>query len=140
MRQLIIAIFGLTVWISSSFPQVAVITHKTVSIDNIEKSELLDFFTGDKSFWGDGKPVIIFDLKPKGDIRDTFYNFLEMSPTRIKSIWMKRMLSGDSDPPEFLESEDQMLKKVASTPGAIGFVGQSKVNDNVKVLLRIEQE
>jgi ABC-type phosphate transport system substrate-binding protein len=140
MRQLIITIFCLTVWTSASIAQVAVIAHKSVSIDTIEKSELLDFFTGDKSFWDDGTPVIVFDLKPKGEIRDTFYNFLEMSPTRIKSLWMKRMLSGDADPPEFLESEDKMLKKVATTPGAIGFMDQSKVNDDVKVLLTIEQE
>jgi ABC-type phosphate transport system substrate-binding protein len=140
MRQLIVAIFYLTLWIAVSFSQVAVIAHKSVSIDTIEKSGLLDFFTGDKSFWDDGTPVIVFDLKPKGDRRDTFYNFLEMSPTRIKSIWMKRMLSGDSDPPEFVGSEDTMLKKVATTPGAIGFVGQSKVNDEVKVLIIIEPE
>lgn len=137
MRQLIISIFCLALWTTGAFPQVAVIAHKSVPLDEIEKSELLDFYTGDKSLWSDGKPVIIFDLKPKGDIRDTFYSFLEMSPTRIKSIWMKRMLSGDADPPEFLESEDKMLKKVSSTPGAIGFVSQSKVNDAVKVLIII---
>ena len=84
MRQQIITIFCLTLWTAVSFSQVAVIAHKSVSIDTIEKLELLDFFTGDKSFWDDGTPVIVFDLKPKGDIRDTFYNFLEMSPTRIK--------------------------------------------------------
>ena len=140
MRLLVVTIFCLTLWTTSSFSQVAVIAHKSVSIDKIEKSELLDLFTGDKSFWSDGKPVIVFDLKPKGDTRDTFYNFLEMSPTRIKSIWMKRMLSGDSDPPEFLESEDKMFRKVASTPGAIGFVDQSKVNDDVKTLIIIEPE
>ena len=50
------------------------------------------------------------------------------------------MLSGDSDPPEFLESEDKMFRKVASTPGAIGFVDQSKVNDDVKTLIIIEPE
>jgi ABC-type phosphate transport system substrate-binding protein len=138
MKQLIITIFCLAFWTTGAFAQVAVIAHKSVPIDKSEKSELLDFYTGDKSFWSNGKPVIIFDLKPRGGNRDTFYNFLEMSPIRIKSIWMKRMLSGDADPPEFLESEDKMLQKVASTPGAIGFVGQSKVNDNVKALIIIQ--
>lgn len=139
MKQLTMTICYLTLWGSGCFAQVAVIAHKSVPLDEIDKSELLDIYTGDKSLWSDGKPVIIFDLKPKGDIRDTFYSFLEMSPTRIKTIWMKRMLSGDADPPEFLNSEEEMLQKVASTPGAIGFVSQSKENDDVKVLMIIEK-
>jgi ABC-type phosphate transport system substrate-binding protein len=140
MKQLLFIIFCLTLWITGAFTQIAVIAHKSVPIDKIEKSELIDFYTGDKSFWSDGNPVIIFDLKLKGNTRNTFFSFLEMSPTRIKSIWMKRMLSGDADPPEFLDSEDIMIKKVASTPGSIGFIGQSKVKDDVKVILIIKQK
>jgi ABC-type phosphate transport system substrate-binding protein len=138
MKQLIVTFFCLLLWNSAAFSQVAVIAHKSVPIDNIEKSDLLDCYTGDKSLWSDDKTVIIFDLKQKGEVRDAFYNFLEISPTRIKTIWMKRLLSGDADPPEFLESEDEMLKKVASTPGAIGFVSQSAINEDVKILLIID--
>jgi ABC-type phosphate transport system substrate-binding protein len=138
IKQLTVTVFCLTLWTTAAFPQVAVIAHKSVPLDKIEKQDLLDCYTGDKSFWSDGAAVIIFDLKPKGESRDLFYNFLEISSTRIKSIWMKRMLSGDADPPEFLESEEEMLKKVASTPGAVGFVSQSILNEDVKTLLLIE--
>jgi hypothetical protein len=48
------------------------------------------------------------------------------------------MLSGEGDPPEPIDSEEEMLKKVAATPGAIGFVSQSKVSEDVKVLIVIE--
>lgn len=139
MKQLILTIFSLALWNIAAFSQVAVIAHKSVPVDKIDKSDLLDCYTGDKSFWSDDVPVIIFDLEEKGEIREIFYNFLGMSPTRIKSIWMKRLLSGDADPPEFLESEDEMLKKVASTPGAIGFVSQSILNDEVKTVILIEK-
>lgn len=50
------------------------------------------------------------------------------------------MLSGDADPPDFLDSEEEMVNKVASTPGAIGFVDQSKVSGDVKVLIIIEKK
>lgn len=132
MKQLIAAFFCLVLWISPIPAQVAVIAHNSVPLDTVRASELLNFFTGDVSFWSDGEPIIIFDLKEKGEVKDTFYNFLGMSSSRLKSIWMKRMLSGDADPPEFLKSEDDMLKKVAATAGAIGFVSQSIVNGEVK--------
>lgn len=138
MKQFIIIFFGLISWISSISAQVAVVAHKSVPLDTVQDSELLNFYTGDISFWSDGEPIIIFDLKPKGEVKDAFYNFLGISSSRIKSIWMKRMLSGDADPPEFLESEEEMLKKVASTAGAIGFISQAKVTGEVKVLIVIE--
>lgn len=138
MKLLILTIFYLVLWTCIALSQIAVIAHKSVPLDTIEKSNLLDCYTGDKSFWKDGTPVIIFDLKEKGNTRGVFYKYLGISSTRIKSIWMKRMLSGDADPPEFLESEDKMLQKVASTKGAIGFVSTAIINDKVKILLQIK--
>ena len=138
MKQLIITFFCLISWVGGISAQVAVIAHKSVPIDTVKNSELLNFYTGDVSFWSDGEPIIIFDLKPRSEAKDTFYNFLGMNSSRIKSIWMKRMLSGDADPPESLKTEEDVLKKVTSTPGAIGFVSHSKVSREVKVLVVIE--
>ena len=103
-------------------------------MDSIEKIKLLDFYTGDIRVWDDDRPVVVFDLKPRGDVRNAFYKFLGKSSSRMKSIWMKKMLSGESDPPESMQSEEDILKKVATTPGAIGFVSQSIVNKDVKTV------
>lgn len=119
--------------------QVAVISHKTVPVDSITKSALLDFYTGDIQSWSNGEPVIVVDLKTRGDTKMVFYDFLGKKSSRMKSIWLKKKLSGEWDPPESVEAEDDVVKKVASTPGAIGFVSKSKIYDNVKVLLIIQQ-
>lgn len=50
------------------------------------------------------------------------------------------MLSGEGNPPEALESEDKMLEKVSTTPGSIGFISQTKTNNDVKVLAVIESD
>lgn len=55
----------------------------------------------------------------------------------MKKLWMKQQLTGEGIAPEALGSEDEVLNKVASTPGAIGFIDAKKVNDKVKVLLTI---
>lgn len=137
---MIVTILFLLAGAGSAFTQVVVIAHKSVPVDEIKKSELLDFYTGDIRKWSDGETVTVFDLKPKGEVKETFYKFLGKSASRMKSIWMKKMLSGEGDPPEALESEQKMIEKVAATPGAIGFVSQSKVSGDVKVLIIIEPE
>lgn len=136
----IVTLLFLFCWTETSFSQVVVIAHKSVPIDKIKKSELLDFYTGDIKKWRDDQPVVVFDLKPRGEVKETFYKFLGKRSSRMKSIWLKKMLSGEGDPPVSMKSEEELLKKVAATIGAIGFVGQSKVSDDVKTLLIIEKD
>lgn len=126
-------------WTICASAQVAVIANLSVPAGNIEKSQLLDLYTGDKSLWSNGEPIVIFDLREKGEVRDAFYGYLGKSPHRIKSIWLKRMLSGDADPPQSVDSESQMVRKVSSTPGAIGFVRLSSITNDVKTLLVIRE-
>lgn len=120
--------------------QVAVIANKSVPADQIKKSELLDFYTLDIKAWSNGVPVVLFDLQVKTDVRDNFYDFIGRSSSRMKSIWMKKLLSGDGDPPKPIENEEDLVKKVAETPGAIGYVSSEKATAAVKTLLLIEKK
>ena len=138
LKIIFLAIAILLCFAKNVFAQVAVITNPSVEKNDITSGELLDFYSRDVRVWKNGDPVIVFDLKSRSEIKDTFYSFLGKSTSRMKSIWMKKMLSGEGDPPEALETEEAMLQKVASTPGAIGFVGQSRVTEDVKVLVVIE--
>lgn len=137
MKIVIVTLLFLFSWAEASFSQVAVIAHKSAPVDKIKKTELLDFYTGDIKKWSDGSNVIVKDLKPKGDVKRIFYKFLGKTPSRMKSIWLKSMLSGEGDPPEAMKSEEEMLQKIAATPGAIGFLSHTKVNNNVKTLIVI---
>ncbi len=118
--------------------QVAVIANKSVPVDTVRKSKLLDFYTGDIRLWGNDEAVVVVDLKPRSDIKKRFYRYLGKRSSRMKSIWLKKMLSGEGDPPEALKTEEDVLHKVGNTQGAIGFLSASKVDSQqVKVLLII---
>jgi len=140
MKIAIVTILFLFSWAEASFSQVAVIAHKSVPVDTIKKSELLDFYTADIKKWINGDKVIVNDLKPKGEVKEIFYKFLGKTPSRMKSVWLKNMLSGEGDPPEALKSEEEMLQKIAATPGAIGFLSHTKVDNSVKTLMVIKKK
>ncbi|MFC2085218.1 hypothetical protein ACFLS9_09180 [Bacteroidota bacterium] len=118
--------------------QVAIIANKSVPIDNITKSYLFDLYSKDIIWWENNEPVIIFDLKPKTEVKQLFYSYLGKSPSRMKSIWLKKLLSGEGDPPEAVLSDEEMIQKIINTKGAIGFVDINSVTDSVKLLMRIE--
>ena len=137
MRIVPVALFLLLGPATASPAEVAVIAHRSVSEDTLTRGRLLDFFKGDVEKWAGGERVVVKDLKAKGDVRDAFYSVLGMRPSRMRSIWLRKMLSGEGEPPESLASEDEVLTKVRTTPGAIGFISRDKVTDDVKMLLLI---
>ncbi len=114
--------------------QVAVIAHLNAPADTLSSARLLDFYTGDVQTWNGNMAVVLFDLKPRTEVKKAFYHFLGKSPSRMKSVWMKRLLAGEGEPPQALGSNREMLEKVAATPGAIGFAHRDSVHGAVKVL------
>lgn len=137
MKKLLIILFLFTT-VRNIDAQVAVIANKSVPLETISGSKLLDIYSGDIKWWDNGDPVIIFDLAKKTKIKSEFYKHLGKSTARMKSIWLKNMLSGEGEPPKALESEEEMLKNVAATIGAIGFISMEKIASDVKVLALVE--
>jgi ABC-type phosphate transport system substrate-binding protein len=114
--------------------EVAVIANPSVPVNQVDKSTLFDVFSGDIKEWDNGEPIVLVDLKPKSDVKTAFYDFLGKSASRMKSIWMKNLLTGEGQPPESLDSQTEILEKVATTPGAIGYVDRNLVNEQVVTL------
>ena len=137
--NILLVMLGLAAGARTASAQVSVIAHMDVPVDSLSKTALLDFYTGDVQSWGGGIAVVVFDLKARGPVRDAFYDYLGKTSSRMRSIWLKRKLSGEGDPPESFETEEALLQRVVSTPGAIGFVQKSTVNgDAVKILAEIK--
>ncbi len=61
-----------------------------------------------------------------------FYEELGRTPLEMRKLWMRVQLSGEGRAPVTLSSETEVAEKVASTPGAIGFVRADLVPINVK--------
>lgn len=120
--------------------RLAVIAHRSVPVDTLEKGQLLDYYACDIQRWPNGDRVVVTDLGEKGVVRDGFYKFLGTRASRMKSIWLRKMLSGEGDPPHAVPTEAEMVRRVARTPGALGFVRQASVTDSVRVLLWIHPD
>ncbi len=125
---------------NTSHAQISVIANKSVPIDKAGKSQLLDYYSGEIKYWSDNKPIIVFDLKPKTDSKERFYEYIAKNTARMKSIWMKKLLSGEGDPPIAVESEEEMIQRVQNTPGSIGFISSNKVKGNIKVIAVIKEK
>lgn len=121
---------------STAFAQVVVIANKSVT-GSIDKATLKNIYSLDIKKVG-GKDVVPFDLKEDNATRQKFYSGIGSVWSEMSKIWMRAKLSGAGAPPKQASSEDDMVAKVASTPGAIGFVSKSKVSGDVRIIMEIK--
>jgi ABC-type phosphate transport system substrate-binding protein len=134
LRAILLCILLFVLVAPASSAEVAVIANPSVPVGRVDKTMLFDVYSGDIQEWDNGDPIILVDLKPKSDVKSAFYDFLGKSASRMKSIWMKNLLTGEGQPPESVDSQTAILELVASTPGAIGYIDQKLVTEQVITL------
>lgn len=114
--------------------KVAIIANKSLSEEAFNKSKLVDIFTLNKQVWDSGIKVLICEQKGDNTVKDLFYDYLGFNYSEIQKIWIKKQFSGKAMPPKSYVSDSEVLKKVASTPGAIGYIPYEMVTKDVIVI------
>jgi ABC-type phosphate transport system substrate-binding protein len=119
---------------------IAVITASDAALSaskSMTAEELNLIFWRKKLYWQGGVPIHPVNLQAEHPIRLTFSKtVLGNSPTEQTNYWNGLYFHGIS-PPYSVQSEEAVLRYVANTKGAIGYVDACKVDDRVKALLWI---
>ena len=136
MLYILVAVF--IICAAAAQAQVAVIVHKSVPVNSLAASKLLDIYSMSTKDWGNGSKIVVIDKKSDDDAKSKFYSYIGKPAAEMKKIWMRVQLSGEGKAPEALATDDDIVKKVASTPGAIGYVSADKVTGDVKVVATIK--
>jgi hypothetical protein len=137
MKRSILIIISAVMMAACSAPaQVAVIANKGVSVSSLDLAGLKNLYILDSKNIG-GSKAQLFDVREGTALKTKFYDALGTTPDAIKKIWLKAKLTGAGEAPTPV-SEEEMVQKVASTPGGIGFVSAAKVTGDVKVLIQIK--
>ncbi|MEM8487854.1 MAG: hypothetical protein AAF564_20050 [Bacteroidota bacterium] len=137
-------ILSLLIFAACGFPnnteaQIAIATHKSVMVSELNEQELIDIFSLEESHWSNGGRIVPVELKGKSDIKSQFYALIGRSPNEIKRKRLRIVLAGDGDPPIPAKSAEEMLAKISSTPGAIGYLPLHLASaDEVNVIHIIE--
>lgn len=115
--------------------QIAVIVKKGNFLDDITIAELKEIFLGEKKTWGNGTRIILVDQKSNRDLSNNFYKVTTgKSLSRVKEIWIKKMITGEMSPPKAFNSDADIIYFVSQNYGAIGFIEAKNKVDIVKVL------
>ncbi|MFZ1493946.1 MAG: hypothetical protein WAU60_11110 [Candidatus Competibacter denitrificans] len=85
--------------------------------------------------WEDGSPIKVFVMPDGNPIHIAFSKYvLRVFPYQLRSAWNRLVFSGTGEEPMIVESEEKMREAISSTPGAIGYLSRSMLNESVKAI------
>lgn len=116
----------------------SVVIHQQGGADSISRSLLRGIFGMRVRAWPDGTPVRVFVLDDEEAVHVEFCkNVLRMYPYQLRQNWDRLVYSGTGQPPILVGSEQELLRRVAQTPGSIGYINKPDAiqpGDKLKVL------
>lgn len=123
-------------WLALGAAQaVEVIAHRGVALQALSQSQVRAMFGMRQPKWPDGTQVRVFVL---GDLQPLHGAFckekLNIYPYQLRQSWDRLVYSGIGQAPTEVASEEEMMARVASTPGAIGYIRKVNANDPVRAI------
>ena len=101
---------------------------------SISQDLLRSLYLGFKTSLPDGTRAKVYVLKGDGVKERFFKEVLGITPPEFKSHWISRALAGEGTPPQELTAEE-IIERVKSEKGAIGFIPAQLKPEGVKVIL-----
>lgn len=116
---------------------IAIIAHPDFAEDRLTPAELAAIFRRTALIDRRGQPLVPVNLPGHHDLRIAFSLALfNLMPADMEGYWNERYFHGIA-PPHAVASVEAMLRFVATTAGALGYVPACAVDLRVKVVARL---
>ena len=112
-----------------------IVTHSEVKEKSLSVNALRAIFSMRMRTWSSGNLIKVFVLPDDNDLHHNFSKEkLNVFPYHLRLAWDRLVFSGTGQAPVTVYSYDEMLAKVANTPGAIGYLKTTYISDDIHVL------
>lgn len=134
LRHLIFLLLPLVGLAGAVGDEIVIIGHS--ALPKTDRVTLLRLYTGRIVSIGP-QSVAPVNLPAGSTVRDDFLQMvMEQNEEQYTGYWLVRRYVGKGSPPRELGSIDEVVKHVAATPGAVGYVPLSKLPPGANVIFR----
>jgi hypothetical protein len=115
-----------------------VITHRDSSAEQLSIKELKNIFRRKNLVNSQGLRWVPLNLTASDPLRRAFsQKVFEMQPEEMEGYWNEQYFQGVM-PPYVVNSEEAVLRFIASMPGAIGYILPCHLDKRVQVLMTLK--
>lgn len=109
--------------IAAPVSDIEVIVNPGVQNESLPIGRLRVIFSMRVTRWTNSQPIHVFVLPGDHPLHQQFVkNVLKLFPHQLQSAWDRMVYSGTGVAPTVVSSVAEMRAKIASTPGAIGYI------------------
>jgi ABC-type phosphate transport system substrate-binding protein len=120
--------------------RLVVVVHQSNPVEVMTRSEVIDLFMGKYVAFPTGVKAIAVDFGDEHLTRKTFYKQLVgKSLASVNAYWSRIRFSGKRKPPIQKEDYDQVVDYISTTETSIGYIPQSMVTRNMKVVFEFDK-
>lgn len=121
--------FFLAPWVDAQ----EVVIHPSQKDSPLTRNALRAMFGMRLRTWPDGTPVKVFVLREDSSTHKAFAKrILQIFPHQLSRAWDRLVFSGTGQAPQVVQSPEEMLARVANTPGAIGYLPPESIDERVQ--------
>ena len=117
---------------STVAPAQQIVVNKGLDVTRLEVANLRAIFGMRMLEWPDGTRVVPYVMTPDSDLHIQFVKgILQIFPYQLQQAWDRLIFSGTGQSPVVVSSPLEMRRRVAQTPGGIGYLPDGYLNDSV---------
>ena len=135
-RLLRYAMLWLTLlFVSPLYAEPVAIIHAGEPHAKIERKILRAAFSMTLQAWPDGQPLTVFVFRDDDTLHQQFCRkVLGVLPYTLRRNWDRLLFSGAAQAPIIVDSPEEMLRRVAATPGSLGYIEKERINESVSIV------
>lgn len=129
---LILTLFAFSV---NAQETLAVVVHKNNPVEKLSRSELIDLFMGKYVAFPNDVKAMPVELNGDHKIKVEFYqNLVGMTLSRVNAYWSRLHFTGRKRTAVLKPSESDIINFIMANEQAIGYMPQSLITDDLKVV------
>jgi len=118
---------------------VVVANANSVEENTLSSSEVRQVFTLEKIQWKNKRSIVVFVLPANDLLHKSFCEeVLEIYPHQLQRMWDRYLFSENNSTVVVAQDKNDLLKSIAITPGAIGYLDEQDYNEKIMEIKKIE--
>lgn len=133
---LLIGYFSLaTSQVSAQQSPIFLVAHPDVIINSLNRDTVRAIFAMRQRTWPNGQAARVYVLDNNNPVHTRFSKgHLSVYPHQLQLAWDRMVFSGTGQAPDRVSDQVEMRKRIASIPGAIGYLEREYVDDSIQII------
>lgn len=114
---------------------ILLVAHPDVNTRQLKRDTTRAIFAMRQRTWPDGQAARVFVLDNNHPVHARFAKEqLTVYPHQLQLAWDRMVFSGTGQAPDRVRDQAEMRERVATTPGALGYLEREYLDDSVQVI------